>query len=100
MRPGGQVARSLGAGGIVPSSKQLDLRLGKTSIPHELAGRTIGQPRRHITLFRDFRDLTSSLFDVVIAEQRKWSRFARPMARRAVLKHNGRNILVETNWRS
>jgi hypothetical protein len=67
----------------------------QSALTHEAAMAFHTFPRGHETAIRKLDNLRSTLFEIGIGQQRKWSNFTRPMAGSAVLENNWGDIAVE-----
>ena len=80
-----------------PVLNELDLGGGQAAFFGEIAVAGLGKPRRHVAAFGYRGNLGGVTFHVVIVEEREWRCFTGPMTGRAVMVHDGSDLLIEGN---
>src|SRR5581483_4530652 len=83
-----------------PVGDALDLSICQPTLIGELQLLWLGQPGRHAARPRHLGDLPRMFFDIGVRQQGKGRSLARPVARRARMKNDWRDVSIESDlWR-
>ena len=81
--------------GVDPLLDRRDLVVGEPVLSDEIAVPGRGVPGRHVAALGDGGDQRAALLHILVGQQRERPRLARPMARRAVVEHDRRDVFAK-----